>query len=300
MRRVAVVGAGVMGTRICNHFRQAGLQTALIDPSPEVIEKAKEFFGAEAAGVTFANGLQDLDDDWRNADAVIEAVPEKIDLKRAVIRDLEQFFDSGTVIASNTSGLGTHQMTEGMAAPERFLIAHFFNPADLIPAVELVPGRLTSSETCTRMAALLESTGKKVARLNIEVPGFIANRLQHAMLRECFHLIDEGIADAETIDLVTRYSLGVRLALIGPLLQRDLNGLDTHYNIASYLYPDLDASREPSEVLAQKVRAGDLGRKTGKGFYTWDEERTQQMERLERCLPRIVEIAAEGGAVEEK
>lgn len=299
MKKAAVIGAGIMGTRICRHFLQAGYRVALADRSREALEKARDFLECPDAPVHFTTHLDALGDDWRDVEAVFEAVPEKLELKHQVLRDLEDFFTSETIIASNTSGLPTADLTRGMSFPGRFLIAHFFNPADLIPAVEVVPGAQTREDAVDRMVRLLEASGKKVARLNADVPGFIANRLQHAMLRECFHLIDSGVADAATIDLVTRYSIGVRLALIGPLLQRDLNGLDTHLNIASYLYPDLDARQTPADSLTARVEAGDLGRKTGQGFYFWDATRTQHMDAVERLLPQVIRLAAAAGEPEE-
>lgn len=299
MKKAAVIGAGVMGTRICRHFLKAGYRVALVDRSDEALEKARDFLNSPGAPVQFATRLEALGDDWEDVEAVFEAVPERLELKHQVLRDLEDFFASGTIIASNTSGLRTDDLIRGMTCPGRFLIAHFFNPADLIPAVEVVPGAQTREDVTDRMVRLLEASGKKVARLNTEVPGFIANRLQHAMLRECFHLIGSGVADAATIDLVTRYSIGVRLALIGPMLQRDLNGLDTHLNIASYLYPELDARQSPPDSLAAKVEAGELGRKTGQGFYAWDATLTQRMDEIERMLPQVIRLAAAAGEPEE-
>ncbi|QDY70638.1 3-hydroxyacyl-CoA dehydrogenase NAD-binding domain-containing protein [Qingshengfaniella alkalisoli] len=292
MERIVVIGAGTMGLRICRHFIRASHPVALVDPSAEALEKAQEFFSGTHHGPSLHSSLQDLPQHWRDAGIIIEAVPENLDLKRRIIADLELYFDESTTIASNTSGLRTAELTAGMIYPDRFVITHFFNPADLIPAVEVVPSDATSTETVERITRILETSGKKVARLAADIPGFIANRLQHAMLRECFHLIDSGVADAETIDIVTQYSLGVRLALIGPLLQRDLNGLDIHLNIARYLYPDLDAHQEPATCLVKKVDNGDLGRKTGRGFYEWDDAQREKIERIEHLLPTLVNMAS--------
>jgi 3-hydroxybutyryl-CoA dehydrogenase len=292
MKRVAIIGAGIMGVRICRHFARHGIPVFLIDPSAEALKKAQEILKDISPTPQLAQGLQNLPEDWRSTEIVFEVVPENLDLKRRVLADLEAFFDDSTVIASNTSGLRTSELTAGMVHPERFLIAHFFNPADLIPAVEIVPGAETTESALQQVIRLLEDTGKKPARLQADIPGFIANRLQHALLRECFHLMEAGVADAETIDLVTRYSLGVRLALIGPLLQRDLNGLDTHLNIAEYLYPDLSARQTPFETLSDKVTSGDLGRKSGQGFYNWNSEQNARMEHIEALLPEVIALSA--------
>ncbi|WP_460272847.1 3-hydroxyacyl-CoA dehydrogenase NAD-binding domain-containing protein [Celeribacter sp. ULVN23_4] len=293
MKRVAIIGAGIMGVRICRHFAQHGIPVSLIDPSSEALQKAQEILKDISPTPLLAQGLQNLPEDWRSAEIVFEVVPESLALKRRVLADIEAFFDVSTVITSNTSGLRTSELTAGMAHPERFLIAHFFNPADVIPAVEIVPGAETTESALQQVIRLLQDTGKKPARLQADIPGFIANRLQHALLRECFYLMEAGVADAETIDLITRYSLGVRLALIGPLLQRDLNGLDTHLNIAGYLYPNLDARQTPSETLSDKVASGDLGRKSGQGFYNWDSEQNARMEHIEALLPEVIALSAQ-------
>ncbi|MBB96413.1 MAG: 3-hydroxybutyryl-CoA dehydrogenase [Rhodobacteraceae bacterium] len=293
MERLVVVGAGIMGSRICRHFLRRGHPVALVDPSAEALEKAMAFLEPEPRQPIFAGAVDALGQPWRGAFMVIEAVPEVLELKLRVIADIEAFFSDSTIIASNTSGLPTASLTQAMTRPERFVITHFFNPADLIPAVEIVPGPDTPPATVTRVADFLNASGKKAAPLKADVPGFIANRLQHALMRECFALMESGVADAETIDLVTRYSLGVRLALIGPFLQRDLNGLDTHLNIARYLYADLESRQDPPDALADKVAAGDMGRKSGRGFYDWDSAMDRQMAEVERLLPQVIALSAQ-------
>lgn len=296
MEKVVVIGAGIMGQRIARHFMRAGHPVALVDPDARVRDAAAAVLSDK---VRLAATSEALGPDWRDADCVIEAVPERLDLKRRVFADLEAFFGSETIIASNTSGLRSADLAQEMLHPERFAIAHFFNPADVIPAVEVVPGPQTAAEVVSRLCGILDRSGKKSAPLGADVPGFIANRLQHALMRECFHLLDSGVADAETIDTVTRYSLGVRLALIGPFLQRDSNGLDTHANIASYLYADLASGVDMPAQLADKVAAGQLGRKSGQGFYIWDSAREAAMARTEALLPEVIALALQndGAAV---
>ena len=296
MDRLAVIGAGIMGTRIVRHFLNAGWQVALVDPSAEARDAARAVLGDAACMVV---EVGDLGPDWDATRLVIEAVPELLDLKRRVLADLEARFAPQTILASNTSGLASADLTRDLRHPDRFVIAHFFNPADLVPAVELVPGPATRAEVMRDTADLLARSGKMPAVLKADVPGFIANRLQHALMRECFHLIDQGVADAETIDLVTRWSVGVRLALTGPMLQRDLNGLDTHLRIAEYLYPDLDARQTPPDQLARKVAAGELGRKSGRGFYDWDAARQAQAAATERMLPEVIRLARAADSTED-
>lgn len=290
MEKLIVIGAGIMGAALARHFLNAGHPVALIDPADGARAAATEAID-DAPGFVSSPSVDALGPDWQSCGFVIEAVPERLDLKRAVLGELSRHFGPETAIASNTSGLRAADLARDLSHPERFAIAHFFNPADIVPAVELVPAPQTSHETLDRWQALLEGSGKKVARLGADLPGFVANRLQHAMARECFHLIEAGVIDAEGLDTITRYALGVRLALSGPLMQRDLNGIDTHHAIASYLYPDLAADQTPPKLLDDKLAAGELGRKSGKGFYTWDERQERKAKRMQALLPEIIALA---------
>lgn len=293
--RVAIIGAGVMGQRIAAHFMAAGFAVGLIDPNSQALEIASDFMartGQDRSRLTLAPALSDLAPDWRDTPLVIEAVPENLALKHRVLRDIEAAVSDQTIIASNTSGLMSRDLCAGMRHPERLVIAHFFNPADVIPVVEVIGGPQTPAATTARLADILRQSGKVPAVLKIEVPGFVANRIQHAMMRECFHLVETGVADAATIDAIVQHSLGVRLALIGPFLQRDLNGLDTHLNIASYLYPQLATDATPPAALRSLVDNGALGRKSGKGFYDWDSALNQRAEALEQALRQVIAIGA--------
>lgn len=293
--RVAIIGAGVMGQRIAAHFLTAGFAVGLIDPNRQALEIASDFIdrtGQDRSRLTLAPALSDLAPDWRDTPLVIEAIPENLALKHRVLRDIEAVVSEQTIIASNTSGLMSRDLCAGMRHPERLVIAHFFNPADVIPVVEVIGGPQTPAATTARLADILRQSGKVPAVLKIEVPGFVANRIQHAMMRECFHLVETGVADAATIDAIVQHSLGIRLALIGPFLQRDLNGLDTHLNIASYLYPQLATDVTPPATLRSLVDNGALGRKSGKGFYDWDSALNQRAEALEQALRQVIAIGA--------
>ena len=162
--------------------------------------------------------------------------------------------------------------------------AHFFNPADLIPAVEVIPGCLTSTDCVDQAVDWLRHLGKRPAVLKQSVPGFVVNRIQHALTRECMALLEQGVVDAEALDDIVRYSIGIRLAINGPLRQRDLNGLDTHLNISRYLYRDLENRTTPSPLLEELVTQGRLGRKSGQGFYEWPEGSGEISDRQERDL----------------
>lgn len=289
--QVAIMGAGVMGQRLAAHFSRAGFAVAVIDPSPESLEKAEIFLkdaAPQAGRALFAAAPASLPDGWRDCRLAIEAVPEKLAIKHAALAAAEDFFSPQTLIASNTSGLTTAELAAGMRAPQRLAIAHFFNPADVIPVVELIAGPGMEEARLQELAAILARSGKLPAILRQEVPGFVANRIQHAMMRECLHLLETGVADAETIDSILRWSIGARMAFFGPFLQRDLNGLDTHLSIADYLYPQLSATHTPAEPLRSRVAAGETGRKAGRGFYDWDGPREAAVRAAEADLAALI------------
>jgi 3-hydroxybutyryl-CoA dehydrogenase len=168
--------------------------------------------------------------------------------------------------------------------------AHFFTPADVIPLVEVVRNDDTSEDTVAKVMATLRFGGKRPVLVRQDIPGFIANRIQHALAREAISLLEKGVASAEDIDEVVKWSLGIRLALSGPLEQRDMNGIDVHYAIASYLYKDLENRTEPSDLLKSKVDSGHLGAKSGQGFYTWSPERRERV--LREKSAALGELAA--------
>lgn len=286
--RVIILGAGVMGAALARQFARAGFGVAVIDPVETSLARAEAAIGVEAAQTAFATGLPALDPLWRDSVLAIEAVPEQLPLKHMAIAALEDWLPAQTLIASNTSGITTRRLAERMRHPDRLAIAHFFNPADVIPVVELLAGPEMPEARLETLAEVLRRAGKLPAILRREVPGFVANRIQHAMMREAFHLLEEGVADAETIDEIVRWTLGVRLAFFGPFLQRDLNGLDTHLSIAEYLYGDLSAMTQPAQALRAKVAAGATGRKAGTGFYRWDAEREATIATAQAALVKLI------------
>lgn len=161
-------------------------------------------------------------------------------------------------------------------------------PASIIPLIELVQGEQTAETTTNEVLKFFRGINKKPVLVKKDIPGFIGNRIQHAMAREAISLLEEGVATAEDIDEVIRWSLGVRLLFTGPLEQRDLNGLDVHMSIATYLYKDLNNRTEPAKLLTDKVERGDLGIKTGKGFYEWDEKERKDV--LEKKNSQLLQL----------
>jgi len=283
INNVIVVGAGLMGQGIAQVFAQGGKNVILIDAYKEALEAAPNKIKKNIE-LLMANGLLKSDspdeifshieftDDMKrakDADIVIEAIPEKIIIKERLLKDLEGICRSDTILATNTSGIPITKLAAVTRYPERVIGTHFYMPAQLIPLVEIVQTEQTNEQLIQLTVDLMIAVGKKPVRVRKDIPGFIGNRLQHAIAREAMSLIQKGVATQEDIDTVVKTSLAIRLVFTGPIEQRDLNGLDTHLSIAEYLYPDLEDAKEPLNILKDKVAVGDLGLKSGKGFYDW-------------------------------
>lgn len=285
IQNLAVIGAGAMGSGIAALFASQGLTVVLIDPvdgaltrARAVIERqlgvyAPDNIGAALSRIQMSPSL----DAAADSDLVIEAVPEKLDLKRHLFAQLDSLCKPATIFATNTSGLSINAIAQSVTRRDRFVGTHFFTPADVIPLVEVVRGDDTSDATVELVMATLKAGGKRPVRVNRDIPGFIANRIQHALAREAISLLEKGVASAEDIDEVVKWSLGIRLALSGPLEQRDMNGIDVHHAIASYLYADLENRTTPSDLLNEKVATGVIGAKAGQGFYDWPEDKRERV-----------------------
>lgn len=285
--RPAVVGGGLMGSGIAARLALAGAQPLVHDSADDaqvrVLGHCQAIFeelraagrldpaqAAEALGrIQVAHDLEAL----TNASLVIEAIPESLDAKQALYARLEAVVGPDAVIASSTSGLLPARLAESLMRPERFLVAHFWNPPHLMPLVELVPAPETRSDLLDAVMTGLERHGCMPVLLHKAVPGFIGNRIQFAVLREALHLLREHVADAATIDRVVRETLGRRYHRIGPLEGADAGGLDTFLAIATHLMPTLAKDEGVLELLQARVQQGQFGRKSGQGLVTWDEQR---------------------------
>jgi len=286
IKTIANVGTGTMGHAITLQFALAGYPVHLVGRGEASLEKAMKAIRSDAEDFAEAGLLKDGDTvdavlaritgyaDYASGvadvDFVIEAVSENLDLKKSIWAEIEQAAPDDAILATNTSGLSPTEIQSALKKSERFVVAHFWNPAQLMPLVEVVPGEKTDPHVVDVTFDLMTKIGKKPAKLNKEALGFIGNRLQMAVLREEFHIIQEGIADAATVDDVMKYSR--RWNLVGPIASIDLGGLDVFYNISTYLFDDMDNGTGPSPLLAEKVKAGDLGAKTGQGFFSWQGE----------------------------
>ncbi|ARP96784.1 FAD-dependent oxidoreductase [Bordetella genomosp. 13] len=298
LSHIAVIGAGGMGSGIAALFAARGLDVTLIDPVDGALERAAaaierqlRVLAPDAVAQAWARIQESTTlQAAAGADLAIEAVPEKLDLKRQIFTELDGICPPSTLFATNTSGLSINAIAQAVARRDRFVGTHFFTPADVIPLVEVVRNDATSDETVARIMEALRRVGKRPVLVQRDIPGFIANRIQHALAREAISLLESGVASAEDIDEVVKWSLGIRLALSGPLEQRDINGLDVHCAIAEYLYADLENRTTPSDLLRGKVRDGELGAKSGQGFYAWSPERREHVLRdKSAALAELVE-----------
>jgi 3-hydroxybutyryl-CoA dehydrogenase len=269
--RAAVVGAGLMGRGIAGVLAAGGLDVVLCDIQPDVLAQAvpaAEAVAAQAARHGQVSACRDLPAAVRGADLVVEAVAESLAVKQEVFARISAAAP-GAVLATNTSVLPVTAIAEQAENPRRVLGTHWWNPPDLIPVVEVVPGLLTAEDVTGRVMNLLSHLGKTPVRVNRDVPGFIGNRLQHALWREAIALVADGICDADTVDLVARNTIGLRLARMGPIENADYVGLDLTLAIHTAVLPALSADGAPSPLLRALVKRGDLGAKSGQGFLAW-------------------------------
>ena len=286
VRRAAVIGTGTMGPGIGAVLARTGIETALYDVSSDALERAKA--GAELAGGVLerldaakedGGSLRfeaDLGAALEGADFVIEAVPEKLELKHEVFRQFEQVVAPETVLASNTSGIPITAIAEACEHPGRVVGMHWSNPPHLIPMIEVIPGEQTDE-------AAVETTSELVRRIGYhpvlerEVAGFVENRILYAILRECLDLVDRGIISPEGLDLNVRWGIGYKLAVIGPMELLDMAGLDIYNAVGSYLNKDLSTSGEVSQKIRELIDGGRLGMKTGGGIYDYTPEQIDEL-----------------------
>lgn len=222
------------------------------------------------------------------AEFVFEAAPEKLDLKRRIFAEIEEHAPETCILASNTSVMPITKIMSDLRIKSRALGTHWWNPPHMIPLVEVVSTQWTDQAPAEAMMALLEDAGKTPVRVKKDVPGFIGNRLQHALWREAISLVENGICDAESVDTVVKSSFGRRLAVLGPLENADLVGTDLTLDIHENVLFDLEARRAPSPYLAELVAEERLGMKSGKGFRDWTNEEADQLRgRVARHLQRL-------------
>jgi 3-hydroxybutyryl-CoA dehydrogenase len=277
--RISVIGAGLMGHGIAQVFALAGHEVTITDAVAQSLDAATSRIaanlrdlGEDETAVARVHPCAGLADAVRDADYVVEAVSEDLSLKQRLFAEIEQHVRPDTILASNTSVIPISSIMQGLAKRERALGTHWWNPPFLVPLVEVIETQWTSASTIAWTMKLHEAAGKKPAHVKKDVPGFIGNRLQHALWREAISLVEHGICDAQTVDAVVKASFGRRLAVLGPLENADLVGTDLTLAIHNIVLPAIDSRPEPSPYLQKLVADKKLGFKSGEGFRTWNPE----------------------------
>jgi len=304
-RAAAVIGGGIMGGDIAIIFAASGWNVHVMSPSQKTRDAlpARIAVGLErlaapparAANVKTYDRIEDVP--WPVIDIMVEAATEDLPLKQRLFARIETLARPDIALATNTSNFPIGEIGKGLKHRARVAGLHFFMPAHLVPLVEVVSAEFTDPRVAEGLVALMKALGKAPIWVKKDVPGFVGNRIQHAMLREAFYLINDGIVDAEGVDTAVRYGFGFRFIACGPILQKEMSGWDTNYIVAAALYPHLYNHRTPAPVVKALIDKGHLGMKAKRGFWEWDDAKiTKEKARIERCLRAGMEILKSDGA----
>ena len=305
---IAVVGAGLMGHGIAQIFAIQGHAVSLMDLQDGLLSNAIENIRANLSmmaqkqivsaaeiepAIQRIQTTTDLKKAVSGAQFVVEAVLEKLELKQEIFQDLDSLSAPDAVLATNTSVISITQIAQKSKNRHRIVGTHFWNPPYLIPLVEVVRGDETAPEVVEKTYALLQRVGKHPVRVHRDVPGFVGNRLQHALWREAISIVAHGIADAATVDECIKFGFGLRLPQLGPMENIDMVGTDLTLAIHDYILQHLENAPESSPILAEKVARGELGFKTGQGFQKWSPEQAQQSRR--ELVEYLLKMTAQKG-----
>ena len=290
--KIAVIGGGLMGHGIAYLFAKAGHEVAIAEPSAQIRESLPQrwqviidLFGDDPQKLTNISVYERLPKAAEGAQFVFEAAPEKLGLKQLLFAELEAVVSPEAILASNSSAIPSTEIGRKLKHRERVVGTHFWNPPHLVPLVEVIQTQWTSAATIASTMELLRSVGWRPVHVRKDIPGFIGNRLQHALKREAMALVAAGVCDAETLDTVVKEGFGSRLAVLGPLEQSDLVGLDLTLDISEVLVQHLDRSDKPNPYLRKLVAEGKLGMKSGEGFRRWTPQQADEVrERLRNYL----------------
>jgi 3-hydroxybutyryl-CoA dehydrogenase/5-formyl-3-hydroxy-2-methylpyridine 4-carboxylate dehydrogenase len=291
-KRVAVMGTGTMGPGMGAVLARGGMEVALFDVSAEALERAKATYDlawgvldrleaptVDGGSVRYATDLADALD---GVEFVMEAVPEKLELKQQVFAEYERHVGPEVILASNTSGIPVTKIAANLEHPERAIGMHWSNPPHLIPMIEIIPGEKTNEAARAGAAAMVQDIGYYPSLLKKEVPGFVENRILYAIMRECLALVDEGVIGREELDLNVKWGIGYKLAVIPPMQLLDMAGLDIYTSVATYLNPALSNASEVSSTIRDLTAQGRLGMKTKGGIFDYTDEEVGQL-RAERA-----------------
>lgn len=304
--RIAVLGLGTMGHGISQIFASTGHRVRCYDSAAPARDTLKDRIRSnldQKSRLGLSPGLDpevvldrievasELEPCVQGADFIVEAVREDLPTKKDLFKRLEDLISEETILASNTSTFPMTEMSRGLRHPERTLVTHWFNPPHIIPLVEVVPGRGTSEETVRKAMDLLERNGKLAIRLHKEVPGFLVNRIQAAVFREIWDLVEQGVATPEQVDLAVSSSVGLRLAAAGPFEIADFAGLDITGHVFGHLLKEIASSRSLPPTVDRLVQEGHYGVKSGRGIYDYTPERIQERQsRRDRLFLQLVDL----------
>ncbi|MGP3667644.1 MAG: 3-hydroxyacyl-CoA dehydrogenase family protein [Candidatus Bathyarchaeota archaeon] len=299
LSKIAVIGAGIMGHGIAQVCASAGYQTMVTDKQKEVLRTAYARISSNLetfveTGILTSEDVkkilsrivfvENIGDAAKDVDFVIEAVTENMNIKKEVFKELDKVCPSHTILASNTSSFSITEIASATNRKDKVVGMHWWNPPHLMPLVEIVKGQYTSKETIMTTKELAKKLGK-VPVVCKDTPGFLGVRLQAALIMEAILMLEEGLATAEDIDTAVKMTLGLRLPILGPLEIVDLGGMDTFLYAYTYLYKTLGEKFKPPSLLKSKVESGELGIKTGKGFYNYPGKSIEEVvKRRDRWL----------------
>ncbi len=298
-QHVAVIGGGIMGGDIAIMFTAGGWTVHVMSPSrktrealPARIASGLEKLGAPAANAANVRTYPMLGDiAWKSVDLVIEAATEDLPLKQRIFSELDALARPDIALASNTSNFQIGEIGRGLKTRSRVAGLHFFMPAHLVPLVEVVSAETTDPKVAEGLVSLMKTLGKAPIWVKKDIPGFVGNRIQHAMMREALYLIADGVTTAEGIDTAVRYGFGFRFIACGPMMQKEMSGWDTNYYVASALYPHLHNESVPAPVIKEMIENGHLGMKTRRGFWDWtDASIAREKEKIEKALQAGMDI----------
>jgi len=292
IENIAVLGTGTMAPGIAQLCAQSGYRVSMWGRTDASLQRGFNRLqsnlrtfrdnGLIAEGddeliFSRVKGATSLEEAVRDAHFVIESVAEELTLKREIFAALDGLCQKDAILSTNTSGLSITAIASTSSRPEKVIVTHFWNPPHLIPLVEIGRGEKTSQETVDVTTQLMTKIGKTPVLVQKEAPGFIGNRLQFALLREALYIVEQGIASMEDVDTAVKMSFGRRLPVTGPLETADLGGVDTFLAVSEYLMKDLCSSSQPSSLLIDAVKKGQLGIKSGTGLYEWSPESISQI-----------------------
>ena len=268
-----------MGADVALVLARAGCRTLILESSKTRRQALDAYMSAGLQNLNAAHrrdrvsACASMDDvDWQAVDLVIECIPEKLAIKQTLFAELERRARPDAILSSNSSSFPITAIANGLASAARMFNLHFFMPAHLVPLVEVVLGERSSPALAESLSAFMRGCGMVPVLVRKDLPGFLANRLQHALAREAFAMIDAGIATPEDVDAAVRFGFGFRFLAAGPVLQRDHAGIDVHCPAAATMYPSLATNTVPSRALTERLESGRFGMKSGEGFYKWTPE----------------------------